>query len=79
MIYWPERETEKVTGKHFGLYKNPHLDPFFGFGTGQRTALIASSKTVFKPFWVKALHSRYLTAPTSFAIARPFENKTLVK
>ena len=58
--------------KRLGLHKKPHLDPFFGLGTGQRTALIASSKTVFKPFWVRALHSRYLTAPTSFAIARPY-------
>lgn len=53
------------------LYRMLHLDPFFGLGTGHRTALIASSNTVFNPFWVRALHSKYLTAPTSLAIARP--------
>ena len=60
-----------MKGKRFGLHKKPHLDPFFGLGTGQRTALIASSKTVFRPFCFKALHSRYLTAPISLAMARP--------
>lgn len=40
-------------------------------GGGQRTARMASSKTVFKPRWVRAEHSRYLTEPISRAIARP--------
>ncbi len=44
---------------------------FLGLGGGQRTALMASSKTVLRPFCVKAEHSRYLTAPTSFAIDKP--------
>ena len=66
-----EKKTEQMKGKRFGLHKKPHLDPFFGLGTGQRTALIASSKTVFRPFCFKALHSRYLTAPISLAMARP--------
>lgn len=30
-------------------------------GWGQRTARIASSKTVFRPLWVRAEHSRYFT------------------
>lgn len=38
-----------------------------------QTARIASSNTVFKPFCVKAEHSRYFTAPISFAIATPCE------
>jgi len=42
----------------------------FGFG-GHKTALIASSNTVFKPFWVKAEHSRYFAAATSLAKLRP--------
>jgi len=29
---------------------------------------MASSKTAFNPFWVKALHSKYFTAPISFTI-----------
>lgn len=33
-----------------------------------QTARMASSKTVFKPFCVNAEHSRYFTAPMSFAI-----------
>lgn len=36
-----------------------------------RTARIASSKTVLRPFWVSAEHSRYFTAPMSLAIATP--------
>ena len=53
-----------------------HLFFFVIFGTGQRTARIASSKTVLSPFCVRAEHSRYLTAPTSFAIARPYHNRS---
>ena len=45
----------------------------WGFGFGHRTARIASSNTVLSPFWVSAEHSRYLTAPISFAIARPWQ------
>ena len=45
-------------------------------GTGQSTARMASSKTVFKPFCVRALHSKYFTAPTSFAIAKPCQSIT---
>lgn len=36
-----------------------------------RTARIASSKTVLRPFCVSAEHSRYFTAPISLAIATP--------
>ena len=48
--------------------------PFFflGFGLGQSTALIASSNTILSPFCVNAEHSRYLTAPISRAMARPW-------
>lgn len=38
-----------------------------------RTARMASSNTVFNPFWVKAEHSRYLTAFISLDIATPWE------
>ena len=48
-----------------------HCFFFLILGTGHSTARIASSNTVFKPFCVKAEHSRYFTAPTSLAIARP--------
>ena len=52
-------------------YKTVHLCFCFGAGAGQRTALIASSKTVLSPLVVRAEHSKYLTAPTSLAIERP--------
>jgi len=52
-------------------YKTVHLCFCFGAGAGQRTALIASSKTVLSPLVVNAEHSKYLTAPTSLAIERP--------
>ena len=35
------------------------------------TARIASSKTVFSPFWVRAEHSRYFVALMYFAMASP--------
>ena len=41
-----------------------------------RTALMASSNTVLRPFCVSAEHSRYLTALMSFAIPVPMENLT---
>eukprot|EP01136_Pigoraptor_vietnamica_P037304 Opistho-1_new@105096 len=47
--------------------------PFFlpaGF-VGQRTARMASSNTVLRPFCVSAEHSRYLFEPISLAMARP--------
>ena len=47
----------------------------FRVGVGQRTARIASSKTFFRPLVVSAEHSRYLTAPTSLDIARPWKQK----
>lgn len=34
---------------------------------------MASSNTVFKPFWVNAEHSKYFTEPISLAIAKPCE------
>jgi hypothetical protein len=37
-----------------------------------RTARIASSKTFFNPFWVRAEHSKYFTAPISFAMLAPW-------
>lgn len=52
-------------------HNNIHWFFFFGFGFGHRTARIASSNTVFRPFCVSAEHSRYLTAVISLAIARP--------
>lgn len=40
--------------------------------TGHKTARMASSNTVFRPFCVRAEHSRYFTALISLAIARPW-------
>jgi len=57
-------------------YSKTHLRFGFTCSTGQSTARIASSNTVFRPFWVNALHSRYFTAPISFAMARPCERRT---
>jgi len=48
-----------------------HLLLGFGFGFGHNTARIASSNTVLRPFCVSAEHSKYFTAPISFAIAKP--------
>lgn len=50
------------------IYITIHLLFLPTTGTGQSTALMASSKTFFNPFWVRAEHSRYLTAWISFAI-----------
>jgi hypothetical protein len=36
-----------------------------------RTARIASSNTCLRPFWVRALHSMYLTAEISFCLVMP--------
>ena len=58
-------------GSEGGNYKMAHLFLFLGLGLGQRTARIASSNTALSPFWVKAEHSRYLTARISLAMARP--------
>ena len=54
------------------IYSSWHPPFFFGFFTwGQSTALIASSKTVFSPFCVRAEHSRYLVAWISLHIFNP--------
>ena len=45
---------------------------FLGFGLGHSTARIASSNTFFRPFCVRAEHSRYLTELISLAMARPW-------
>lgn len=45
-------------------YSSRHFLFLFLTGGGQRTARIASSKTVLRPRWVSAEHSRYFTAPT---------------
>ena len=46
---------------------------FLGFCAGHKTARIASSNTCLRPLWVNAEHSRYLTAPTSLAIDKPWK------
>lgn len=56
----------------YDLYRITHLRLGLTGITGHNTALIASSNTVFKPFCVKAEHSRYFTALISFAMANPF-------
>ena len=59
-----------------GYQSSWHLWPLgFRVGVGQRTARIASSKTFLRPLVVSAEHSRYLTAPTSLDIARPWKQK----
>ena len=60
-----------VRRQMFCTHKRVHLRLGALVGTGQSTARIASSNTVFSPFCVNAEHSRYFTAPTSFAIANP--------
>ena len=52
-------------------YKRMHVFFFFWTFCGCRTARIASSNTVFKPFCVSAEHSRYFTALISFCICSP--------
>ena len=47
---------------------------FLGFCAGHKTARMASSNTCLRPLWVNAEHSRYLTAPTSLAIDKPWKN-----
>ena len=56
-------------------YISRHLDLGFGLGFGHRTARIASSNTVFRPFCVRAEHSKYFVAFMSFAIANPCKTK----
>lgn len=53
------------------IYKMTHFRLGLGGATGQRTARIASSNTVFNPFCVSAEHSKYFTPPISLFIARP--------
>ena len=48
---------------------------FLALTGGAMTALMASSKTFFNPFWVKAEHSRYLTALICLALAIPLHFK----
>jgi len=80
LTYWeikPENSlTEKCSSFFFcswsEIYSNWHTPFFFCFFIGgQRTALIASSKTVFSPFCVRAEHSRYLVAWISLHILKP--------
>jgi hypothetical protein len=42
-----------------------------GNESGTRRELLTSSKTFFRPRWVRAEHSVYLTAPTSRARRSP--------
>ena len=57
------------------VHKRVHRVFFFVTFCGCRTARIASSNTVFSPFCVRAEHSRYLTAPISFCICRPWRQR----
>uniref|UniRef100_A0A1A9UM28 Uncharacterized protein n=1 Tax=Glossina austeni TaxID=7395 RepID=A0A1A9UM28_GLOAU len=58
-------------GNSMKNYSIVHLRFDLGCNTGHNTERIASSNTVFRPFCVKAEHSKYLTAPISLAIANP--------
>ena len=55
----------------FFSYKIAHF-LFFGASGGSSAARIASSKTFFNPFCVKAEHSTYFTARSSRASLSPF-------
>lgn len=76
-LYGKARWQHSFFKLHLDLYKITHFRLGLTGITGHNTALIASSNTVFRPFWVKAEHSRYFTALISFAIAKPY-NKTSV-
>ncbi|CAB4409192.1 unnamed protein product [Rhizophagus irregularis] len=60
----------KRTTYVFDMWNTKHLRGFLVTG-GSKAATIASSKTFFKPFCVKAEHSTYLTAPISLASLSP--------
>lgn len=66
-VYWCGSPAIMLTtrGRVFRneAYSKLHFLCFFFAGGGQRTARMASSNTVFRPRWVRAEHSRYLTAP----------------
>merc|ERR1719492_217435 len=62
------RSTSKDKTKTTGVpYRMEQVLLFFFFGFVM-AARIASSKTFLRPSCVKALHSRYFTAPISFAM-----------
>ena len=56
-----------------GEYPQRMQHDLFGFSLSslQKTERIASSNTDSNPLCVSALHSKYLTAPKVFAIAKP--------
>ena len=72
-------ETKAINSTQVDVVGSGRVDPHSilhlllrcGFGLGHSTARIASSNTVLRPFCVSAEHSRYFTAPISFAIAKP--------
>jgi hypothetical protein len=68
-----EEEGQKVCNNlHINSpdYKIVQPDRFV-VSAGLNTALMASSSTVFNPFWVNAEHSMYLMAPSSLRIDSP--------
>lgn len=60
------------------IHNKTHLRLFLGGRTGHKTARMASSNTVFKPFCVRAEHSKYFTELISFAMANPLKIKDLI-
>lgn len=61
--YTPDNLPTPYKSIHFFLGRSG----FFG----ESTALIASSNTLLRPFWVRAEHSKYSTAFISLAICIP--------
>ena len=68
--YWTKRNRHKIlyTPDAFFYYTCRSAPFFFLTGSGgSKAAKIASSKTFFRPFCVRAEHSTYMTAPNSRA------------
>ena len=65
----------RLAGTYVQHHRIMHFLPLF-FGGGSRAATIASSKTSLSLYCVNALHSMYLTAPSSFAIRSPSSRLT---
>jgi len=54
------------------------VQTFLGFFLGVSAARIASSNTVLSPSCVRAEHSKYFTAPISFALSSAWSGETML-
>merc|ERR1711939_560107 len=69
----------RLTDKDSRRFAIPHRMTHFlllFFGGGSSAATMASSNTSLSLYWVSALHSTYLTAPSSLAILSPSSLRT---